>query len=210
VGVVKDIKIRDVTESARPFFYIPIRQVYRPEYGLTFHIRTEGSMEEAITAVRQAAATIDPALTMFDAQPMTEYVAGSLFGQKIAATLLSALGLVGLGLAAMGLYSVMAYSVAERTGEIGIRVALGARPRDVMAMVLRQGLRLVAAGLVGGTLAAVALVTIASSLVASVEPADALVYGATALFTVLVALVSIAVPAWQALRVSPMVALRHP
>lgn len=209
VGIVKDIKIHHVSESVLPFFYIPIRQEYRPEYGLTFHIRTDGSTDEAIAAARKEATAIDPAMTLFDAQPMTEYIAGSLFGQKIAAIMLSVLGALGLVLAAMGLYSVMAYSVAERTCEIGIRVALGARPRDVMAMVMRQGMRLVMAGLVVGSIAAAALVAVASSTVATIRPGDPLVYGATVLFTMVVALAAIAIPAWNALRVNPMVALRN-
>ncbi len=209
VGLVKDIKIHQVSESALPFFYIPIRQEYRPEYGLTFHVRTDGSVEEAIAAVRREAAALDPAITLFDAQPMTEYIAGSLFGQKIAATLLSVLGTLGLALAAMGLYSVMSYSVAERTCEIGIRMALGAQPRDVIALVMRQGMRLVLAGLVIGSIAAAVLVGLASAVFATLHPANPLIYAVTALFTAVVAYASIVIPAWRALRVDPMVALRH-
>ena len=208
VGVVKDIKIHHVNESVLPFFYIPIRQEYRPEYGLTFHVRTTGSVGEAIGSVRHEAAAIDPALTLFDAQPMTEYVAGSLFGQKIAASLLSVLGALGLGLAAMGLYSVMAYSVAQRTGEIGIRMALGAQPPDVLAMVLRQGLGLAAAGLLIGLIGAATLVRIAAAMFTTLHPANPGVYLAATLFTLVVALASVVIPAWKALRVDPMVALR--
>jgi predicted permease len=208
IGVVKDIKIHQVSESPVPFFYIPIRQEYRPEYGLTFHVRTAGPPDDAIAAVRHAAAEIDPTLTLFDAQPMTEYIAGSLYGQKIAAGLLSVLGALGLVLAALGLYSVMSYSVAQRTGEIGIRMALGAQPRNVFAMVLRQGLGLAAAGLAIGSIIAVGLTTMASTLFATLRPADPTVYLATVVFTVAVALASVAIPAWRALRVDPMVALR--
>ena len=208
VGVVRDIKIHEVGEGALPFFYIPIRQEYRPEYGLTFHVRTSGSVEEAINAVRQEAASIDPSLTLFDAQSMTEYVAGSLYGQKVAAIMLSVLGSLGLALAAMGLYSVMACSVAERTGEIGIRVALGAQPRDVMAMVLRQGLRLVAAGLLTGSIFAALLARLASAMFTTLRPADPVVYATAAFFVVAVSLASVVIPARRALRVDPMVALR--
>lgn len=208
VGVVKDIKIHHAAENALPFFYIPIRQEYRPEYGLTFHVRTGGSVAEAIGAVRREAAAIDPALTVFDALPMTEYVAGSLFGQKIAATLLSVLGGLGLGLAAMGLYSVMACAVAERTGEIGIRVALGARPLAIVALVIRQGLRLVLAGLLAGSITAALLARFAAALFTTLRLADPVVYVATALGLLLIALVSVVIPALRALRVDPMVALR--
>ncbi len=209
VGVVKDIKIHHAAEPALPFFYIPIRQEYRPEYGLTFHVRTQGSTTEAIGAVRREAAAIDAELTLFDAQPMTEYIAGSLFGQKVAASLLSVLGLLGLTLAAMGLYSVMAYSVAQRTSEIGIRVTLGARPRDVLVMILRQGMSLAFVGLLAGSAAAAALSRLAAGLDLTLRPADPVVYAGAALFTTVITLVSVALPSWRALHVSPATALRE-
>jgi predicted permease len=208
VGVAKDSKYHRVTESPQPYFYIPIRQIFRPEYGLTFDVRTSGSVNEAIAALRREAAGIDPALTIFDAEPMTEYVAASLFGAKIAASLLSVLSGLGLLLAAIGLYSVMAYAVAQRTGEIGIRVTLGAQPRDIMRLVIRQGMAFAAAGLVVGSLAAAALAPVVRAMLVGVGPADPLVYAAATLFTVLVTLASAAIPAWRALRVDPAVALR--
>jgi predicted permease len=208
VGVAGDIKIHQVNEGELPFFYIPIRQVYRPEYGLTFHIRTSGSVEEAIAAVRREASSIDPALTIFDAQPMIEYVSGSLFGQRVATSILSILGVLGLGLAAMGLYSVMAYSVAQRTSEIGIRMALGAPPGNVLAMVMRQGLGLAAVGCAIGMGAAIVLSRLELSIYSMLRPADPESYLAATLFTFLVALAAVAIPAWRALRVDPMVALR--
>src|SRR5258707_13168319 len=94
---------------------------------------------------------------------MTEYVAASLFGAKIAASLLSVLSGLGLLLAAIGLYSVMAYAVAQRTGEIGIRVTLGAQPRDIMRLVIRQGIASAAAGLIVGSLAAAALAALVAA-----------------------------------------------
>jgi predicted permease len=208
VGVAKDSKYHRITESPQPYFYIPIRQIFRPEYGLTFHVRTSGSVNEAISAVRRETATIDPALTIFDAEPMTEYVAASLFGAKIAASLLSVLSGLGLLLAAIGLYSVMAYSVAQRTGEIGIRVTLGAQPGDIMRLVIRQGIAYTLAGLLAGSLAAAALARVVSAMLVGVSPADPLVYAVATAFTVLVTLASGAIPAWRALRVDPAVALR--
>ena len=208
VGVAKDSKYHRVTESPQPYFYIPIRQIFRPEYGLTFDVRTSGSVNEAIAALRREAAAIDPALTIFDAEPMTEYVAASLFGAKIAASLLSVLSGLGLLLAAIGLYSVMAYAVAQRTGEIGIRVTLGAQPKDIMRLVIRQGIAFAAAGLVVGSLTAAALARVVAAMLVGVGPADPLVYAAATLFTVFVTLGSAAIPAWRALRVDPAVALR--
>jgi predicted permease len=208
VGVVKDSKYHRVSEGPQPYFYIPIRQIFRPEYGLTFDVRTSGSVNEAIAALRREATAIDPELAIFDAEPMTEYVAASLFGAKVAASLLSVLSGLGLLLAAIGLYSVMAYAVAQRTGEIGIRVTLGAQPRDIMRLVIRQGLAFAAAGLVVGSLAAAALARVLAAMLVGVSPADPQVYAAAAAFTALVTLASAAIPAWRALRVDPAVALR--
>lgn len=208
VGIVKDIKIHQVYENNIPFFYIPIRQEYRPEYGLTFHVRTTGPVNDAIAAIRREASAIDPALTLFSAEPMSEYTIASLFGQKVAASLLSVLGGLGLLLAAMGLYSVMSYSVAQRTSEIGIRVTLGARPRDVLALVMRQGVGFAVCGLITGSVAAAVLSRLAASVLVAVSPVDPWVYVGTALFTLLVAIASAAIPAWRALRVDPMTALR--
>jgi predicted permease len=208
VGVARDSKYHRVTENPQPYFYAPIRQIFRPEYGLTFDVRTSGSVNEAIAALRRESAAIDPALTIFDAEPMTEYVAASLFGAKVAASLLSVLSGLGLLLAAIGLYSVMAYSVAQRTGEIGIRVTLGAQPRDIMRLVIRQGISFALVGLVVGSLVAAGLARVVSATLVGVGPADPLVYAGATLFTVLVTLAAAAIPAWRALRVDPAVALR--
>jgi predicted permease len=209
IGVAKDSKYHRLTESPQPYFYIPIRQVFRPEYGLTFHVRTSGPLSAAIAAIRRESAAIDPGLTIFDAEPMTEYIAGSLFGAKVAATLLSVLSGVGLLLAAIGLYSVMAYSVAQRTSEIGIRVTLGAQPSEVLRMVLWQGMAFALTGLVAGSLIAAALARVVSSTLAAVSPADPAIYAAAAAFTVFVGLASIAIPAWRAVRIDPITALRQ-
>ncbi|HWW18146.1 MAG TPA: ABC transporter permease [Candidatus Saccharimonadales bacterium] len=208
VGVAKDSKYHRVTESPEPYFYIPMRQIFRPEYSLTFDVRTAGSVNEAIAGLRREATAIDPALTIFDAEPMTEYVAASLFGAKVAASLLSVLSGLGLLLAAIGLYSVMAYAVAQRTGEIGIRVTLGAQPRDIMRLVVRQGIGFALVGLVVGSLTAAALARVVAATLVGVGPADPAVYAAATGFTVLVTLASAAIPAWRALRVDPAVALR--
>jgi predicted permease len=209
VGVVQGIKYRQFTEDPRLFFYIPIRQIFRPEYGMTLHVRTSGPVAAAITAIRREVSALDPALTVFDTESMTEFLSASLFGQKIAASLLSVLGGMALLLAAIGLYSVMAYSVAQRTSEIGIRVTLGAQPRDVMALVIRQGVGFALAGLVAGSLVAAALARVLASALVAVSPADPIVYFIAGIFTVVIALLSAVIPAWRALRVDPMVALRY-
>ena len=208
VGVVKNSKYHRVTETPQPYFYIPIRQIFRPEYGLTFQVRTSGSINEAIAALRREAAAIDPSLAIFDAEPMTEYISASLFGAKIAANLLTVLSGLGLLLAAVGLYSVMAYSVAQRTNEIGIRVTLGAQRLDIMELVVRHGMKFALAGLVIGAAIAAALARLVSSMLIAVSPSDPLVFGLAALFTVLITLTAAIVPAQRALRVDPASALR--
>jgi ABC-type antimicrobial peptide transport system permease subunit len=162
-----------------------------------------------VAAIRREVADIDPGLAVFDTGPMMEYISASLYGQKIAASLLSVLGGLALLLAAIGLYSVMAYSVAQRTSEIGIRVTLGAQPRDVLALVIRQGVGFALAGLLAGSLAAAALARVLASALVAVSPADPMVYLIAGVFTVTIALLSAMVPAWRALRVDPMVALRY-
>src|SRR6516165_457171 len=209
VGIAKDSKYHRVTETPQPYFYIPIRQIFRPEYGLTFHVRTAGSVNEAIQALRAEAAAIDPALTIFDAEPMTEYIAASLFGAKIAATLLSVLSCVGLLLAAMGLYGVLAYSVAQRTQEIGLRMALGASPADVLKLVVWQGLQLTFAGVVIGTVVAAVSGRFLSSLLYDVRPADPFTFVAVSLVLTAIALLACAIPVRRATRIDPMVALRY-
>jgi predicted permease len=209
VGVAKDSKYHRVTENPQPYFYIPIRQIFRPEYGLTFHVRTSGSVNEAIAAVRREAAAIDPAIVLFDAQPMTEYISASLFGAKIAANLLTLLSGIGLLLAAMGLYGVMAYSVAQRTREFGVRVAMGARPRDILRLILRESGTLTISGMTAGLILSALSARIVANAIYGVSPLDPLTYGAVGMVLVAVALAASYVPAHRATKVDPMVALRY-
>jgi predicted permease len=209
IGVAKDSKYRHVTETPEPYFYIPIRQIFQPEYGLTFHVRTSGGLGDAIAAVRREAAALDPALTIFDAEPMTEYISASLFGAKITADLLSLLSAAGLLVAAMGLYGVLAYSVAQRTREFGVRVAMGAQRRDILGLVMRESAKLT----VSGTLTGLVLAAVSTRLVAhqiyGISPLDPLAFAGVGVMLVVVGLASSCIPAWRATRVDPMVALRY-
>lgn len=209
VGVARDSKYHRVTENPQPYFYIPIRQIFRPEYGLTFHVRTSGSVNEAIASLRREAAAIDPAITIFDAQSMAEYISASLFGAKIAADLLSLLSGIGLLLAAMGLYGVMAYSVAQRTREFGVRVAMGARRRDILSLILRESARLTLFGTAAGLILAAASTRIVATQIYSVSPLDPLTFCGVGLVLMAVAFAASYVPALRAAKVDPMMALRY-
>jgi predicted permease len=209
VGVAQDTKIMRPTESTRPFFYVPIRQIYRPDMTYTFFVRTSGPLTDAMTALRRDAHAVDVGSAPLNVTTLEEFILQSLFTIKIAADLLTILAGTAIFLAAIGLYSVMAYSVARRTNEIGIRISLGAQSSDVLAMVVRQGLLLGFAGLAAGAVASVALARLLRSSLVSVSPADPAVYAAAAGFALVIVLVATAIPARRAMRVDPMVALRH-
>ena len=209
VGVAKDSKYHQVTENPQPYFYIPIRQIFRPEYGLTFHVRTSGSINEAIASLRREAAAIDPSITIFDAQPMTEYISASLFGAKIAANLLSLLSGIGILLAAMGLYGVMAYSVAQRTREFGVRLAMGARQGDILSLILRESAGLTLLGTVAGLILAATSTRVVANQIYSVSPLDPLTFCGVGLVLMAVALAASYIPARRAAKIDPMVALRY-
>ncbi len=204
VGVVQNSKIYRLTEGPTPYFYVPMSQIYRPEMGLAFYVRTSGSMNSAITALQHEARAADLTVPVFDASSLDDFMSASLFPQKIASSLLSVLGVVSLLLAAVGLYGVMAYSVAQRTSEIGIRMALGAQPIDVVRLVVRQGMIYALIGLAAGSLAAAALARIVASALAGISPVDPAIYTAAMALTILVALTSIALPAWRAVGIDPL------
>ena len=209
VGVAKDSKYHRVTENPQPYFYIPIRQIFRPEYGLTFQVRTSGSMNEAIAAIRREAAAIDPAITIFDAESMTEYISASLYGARITANLLTLLSTIGLLLAAMGLYGVMAYSVAQRTREFGVRVAMGARQRDILGLIFKESVRLTIIGTAAGLVLAAFSSRIIASQIYSVSALDPLTFAGVGLALIAVALAASYIPAHRAAKVDPMTALRY-
>jgi predicted permease len=220
VGVAKDSKYHYLGESTPAYFYVPFRQVFREDMNLAFYVRARGNPEALLTTLRAQVRAIDPNVTVYDAAPLKEFIGASLFPQKVAASLMTVLGSLSLLLAAVGLYSVMAYSVAQRTQEIGVRMALGAQPAHVLRMVVRQGLALVVVGLAFGVVFAVALER-AASLVSFTNSAmgvtnhllrgdadDALVYLAAALLLSAVAALAAYVPARRAARTDPMQALR--
>ena len=221
VGVVQDSKYHYPGEAPLPYFYVPFRQVYRADMQLAYYVRTVGNPNNALAMVRQKVKEIDPNVTVFDAVPLTEYIGASLFPQKVAASMLTVLGALAVILAAVGLYSVMSYSVVQRTHEIGIRMALGARPEDVLRLVVRQGLLLASAGMLAGFAMAIAVARSLSALsfagsamgtggkLLGVSATEPLIYAGSALFLTVVALLAAYIPATRAAKVEPMEALRY-
>jgi predicted permease len=208
-GLVRDGKYFHPAEAARAFFFVPFQQIYSGSPELYFFIRTPRQPVEAIAALRRAVAEVDPRAAAFHPIPLSEYTQVALLGQKIAASLMGALGLLCLVLAALGLYSVMSYAISQRVHEFGIRMAVGAQPRDVVALVLRQGMTLALAGLALGVVAAIGAGRLVASMLVQVDAADPATIGEAALFLGAVALAASWLPARRATRLDPMSALRR-
>jgi predicted permease len=208
IGLARDIKYRYLNEPPQPYFYMAFKQRFYEGRNIAFFLHTSGNPREAIAALRREAAAVDPTAAALDTIPLSEYITATLYPQKVAARLLSALGLISLLLSAVGLYSVVNYAVSQRTREIGIRMALGAQPGDVVKMVLRQGLLLTLGGLLAGVGAGLVFTRMVASMLLDISPADPLTFAAAALLLGTVTLLASYIPARRAARVDPMVALR--
>ncbi|MGO9227603.1 MAG: ABC transporter permease [Bryobacteraceae bacterium] len=208
VGVAKDSKYEALDEAMKPYFYVPFRQCLREDMGIRLYVRTAGDPLLAIEPVRRAVRSLDPEAGAFDSMPMTENINTALFIHKMAAAMLSVLGVAALLLAALGLYGVMAYAVAERRHEIGIRIALGARPSDVVGMVVKQGMVLTLVGLAAGTVGAVAVTRLVAAALVQVSATDPLVFLGALLFLAAVAALASYLPARLAAGIDPNQTLR--
>jgi len=206
IGVARNAKYRSLGEAPRNFIYVTLGQRYFGRINLL--IKTEPGAAAPGAAVRRIVAGIDPSLPILRAQTMREQTATSLFPQRLALYVSGGLGVVALLLVLIGIYGVTAFSVAQRTREIGVRVALGAQHAHVLGLVLRQGLVLTVSGVVLGSLAAFAATRLIRDLLYGVPPTDGVAFGAAALALVLAALVASWVPARRAARLDPVIALR--
>jgi ABC-type antimicrobial peptide transport system permease subunit len=173
-----------------------------------FFIRSDAPMSQTAAELHRDIAAADGRVCAYDIMPLQEWTEVTLLPQKTAASMAGALGLISLLLAAVGLYSVMAYAVAQRTREIGIRMALGARPRMVLADVLGSGMALTAAGLVLGMAAALGAARLVAGLLIGVAPSDPTAFVGTAVFLCGIAFLATYIPARRATRIQPMIALR--
>jgi putative ABC transport system permease protein len=172
-------------------------------------VRTEGRPESLLGAVRKEVQTLDSNLPLFDVKTLTEHMKFALFPAKVAATVLGVFGLVALMLAAIGVYGITSYAVAQRTHEIGVRLALGAQLSDVLRLVLGHGLKLTIIGAAIGLVGAFLVTRAITSVLYGVSATDPITFGLVSIVLVGVALVACYVPARRATKVEPLIALRN-
>jgi putative ABC transport system permease protein len=210
IGVARNIRIEGLDDNEAPqpsafmpYYFLPVRN-----HGLMVRVR-EGSAPASVTsAVRGAIRAADPAVPVFNVQPMQKVRELSFWQYGLFGSMFGAFGAIALFLAAIGVYGVISYGVTQRTRELGVRVALGAQRRDVVGLVVRQGMSLAGIGIGVGLLGAVGVTRVVKSLLIGVSPTDPLSFGGVAAFLAGVALLASVIPARRATEVDPIVALR--
>ncbi len=209
VGVAKDSKYIAVFESRQPFFYTPLAQNYTSLRVL--QIRSALPPELLSVRIQREIQELDPDIAVADLQSMRRALAGvgGFLIFRLGATQAGAMGVLGLILAVIGVYGVVSYGAAQRTREIGIRMALGAEPGDVLGLILRQGVFLVIGGVLVGLVGAAALTRLLSRFLMLASATDPLTFAAVTLLLAVIVLTACYVPARRAMRVDPTVALRH-
>jgi predicted permease len=209
VGIVQDGKYQDVTEDQQPYFYVPFEQSYMSIR--TIHVRTSVPPETLALQLESQIHELAPDVPITQVQTMTQSLQGAngFFFFRFGAQITAVMGFLGLILAVVGIYSVVSYAAAQRTQEIGIRIAMGASPRDILKMVLRQGLGVVGIGLALGLVIALAGTRLMSGLIVGIKPSDPLTFTVVVLLLTGIALFACWIPARRATRIDPLVALRH-
>ena len=206
VGVVGDVKANGLNAPAPDEIYYPVRQLGRPSMAVL--ARTEGDPAALQSIIRTAVAAVDRDQPISFFQTLDGLVAQSLGVQRIVASLTSIFAALALVLAALGLYSVLAYAVTQRTGEIGLRMALGAQRRQVVTLIMRSGLTLVAIGLIIGLMVSAGAARLIQAQLFNVQPLDPLVYSGVAVLFALIAALACLIPSLRASRIDPLEALR--
>jgi putative ABC transport system permease protein len=224
VGVVDDMRQGRLDQVPAPQFFVDYRQVLaltqarqlpvsaqeRLAFGfLSFVVRTEGDPARVTATVRSLIGRVDANVGIDALIPMEQLVTSSLTRQRFYAAVMGVFAAIAVLLSAVGVYGVLAYAVGQRTREFGVRTALGARSRDVLALVLRQGLQLTAIGIVIGVAGAVSLARYIDGMLYGVTPVDPLTYVAVVVLFVAIASLASYLPARRATRIDPMTALRY-
>lgn len=209
VGVARNGKYGEVLEPPAPYFYVPQAQEYRPSHVL--QVRTSVPPESLVAPIEEQIRDLDPHLPVFDVMTMDRTLAGvnGFFLFRVGAVFAGVLGGLAFLIAVVGLYEVVSFTATRRTHEIGVRMALGALPRNIFGLMLRQVLSLVGAGLGLGMVAAFCIARLLSGLVVGVSPYDPMTFATVSISLVVVALLACYLPARRAMRVDPMVALRY-
>jgi predicted permease len=208
IGVAKDAKYNSLRAEITPTVYLPWLQELGGVGAMTFEVRTSNDPMSVVSAVRQAVREVDANLPLVGFKTQAEQINQSLRTERLFTRLLSFFGMLALVLAAIGLYGVMAYSVAQRVREIGIRMAIGAQTRDVLRLVIGQGMILALIGVGVGLLASFWVTRLMSSLLFGVSTTDPLTFAVIAVLLTLIALLACYLPARRATKVDPLVALR--
>jgi len=209
IGVAKDVKYRSLREQGRPMFYLSFFQPGTNKGQMTLIVRTAGDPMQIASVVQREARALDPAMPMFEVETAATQIAASTTRERLVAMLSSCFGLLALLLTCIGLYGILSYTVANRTNEIGIRMALGAERRDVLWLVLRDALRLALIGIAVGIPVALAATRLVSSQLFGISAADPLTLSLSILILLAVAALAGYLPARRATRVDPLVALKY-
>ena len=207
VGIARVAKTRDIGETPQPFLYLPFEQ--SRQTGMTLFVQTEADPAGLNSVVRGEVRALDANQPIYDVRTLASvFQQQALWGVRLVAEVIAAVGVVGLALSVLGLYAVIAYSVSQRTREIGIRMAVGASERRVLGMVLRQGLTLAAVGVAIGLLATLGLSSVLGDLLNGVNPRDPAAYASATAVLFVVTLLATYIPARRASQVDPQSALR--
>jgi predicted permease len=207
VGVVRDSKYVSLSESATPFVFLPLKQNH--ETGMTLLVRSAGDPGSIIAAVRNNVQSIEKNLPINNPVPMSEWIGNSLYAARMGAILLGIFAALALALASIGLYGVMSFAVSQRTREIGIRMALGARAVDVFKIVMRQGFNLIVCGVVLGLGVSFAVTRLLSSFLYGIKATDLITFVVIPIVLAIVAGIACYIPARRATKVDPLVALKY-